>query len=132
MMWCLFKYFKYRRKKNSLCSYLFGIFCQSENDTQNLVSIGEGNWELVSCTISRENDCARPESQLRMWHYCQKKSVDSRHFKHTSKSLDLFLLLWSAMFFIKYVRPGLISFVDKKVHKRFLIEGKYYFILFVL
>ena len=101
-------------KKNSLCSYLFGIFCQSENDTQNLVSIGEGNWELVSCTISRENDCARPESQLRMWHYCQKKSVDSRHFKHTSKSLDLFLLLWSAMFFIKYVRPGLISFVDKK------------------
>ena len=131
MMWCLFKYFKYKRKKISVFIIVRDFFSEWERHS-NLVSIGEGNWQLVSCTISRENDCARPESQLRMWHYCQKKSVDSRHFKHTSKSMNLFLLLWSAMFFIKFVRPGLISFVDRKVHKRFLIEGKYYFILFVL
>ena len=36
-------------------------------DTENLVSKGEQ---------SRENDCARPESQLRMSQYCQKKSVN--------------------------------------------------------
>ena len=35
---------------------------------------------------SRENDCARPESQLRMWQYCQKKvSIDTRKERSKEK-----------------------------------------------